>query len=368
MRKILFHLNSLSRGGTERVTVTLANYFAEAGMDVAVSTLWPDEHEYSLHHSVRRIHVGWTEADGKSGRLGKLRLNVRRIRALIHAEKPDVVIAMNREANYRTLAAAARGFKGTIVPVIISVRYVAQIQYGAVLDRLVQALLLPRMAGMVFQTQEQQAFFPRRIQKKSCVILNPLDKKFMDAPLPTTRKAEIVHASRLEARKNQAAIVRAFIRIHADYPDYTLTIYGGDSGDGTQQALADIIAAYDAAAYVRLAGASKKLEEEMKAAAMFVFNSDSEGLPNALMEAMALGLPVISSDCMGGGAKALIKDGINGLLIPMQDEAALEQAMRRLLADPEFAESLGCEARKINEICNVETIAGQWLDHIEGIL
>ena len=368
MRKILFHLNSLSRGGTERVTAILANYFAEAGMDVVVSTLWPDEHEYSLHHSVRRIHVGWTEADGKIGRLGKARLNVRRIRALIRAEKPDVVIAMNREANYRTLAAAAQGLRGTMVPVVISVRYVAQIQYSSVLDRLVQTFLFPRMAGVVFQTKEQQAFFPRRVQEKSCVILNPLDKKFVDSPLPTRRKAEIVHASRLEARKNQTAIIRAFIRIHADYPDYTLTLYGGDSGDGTQQKLESIIAGAKAHAYITLAGASDEPEQAMRTAAMFVFNSDSEGMPNALMEAMALGLPVISSDCLGGGAAALINDGENGLLIPMQDEAALEAAMRRLLADPELAESLGQEARKIGSICNVETIAGQWLDYIEGII
>jgi glycosyltransferase involved in cell wall biosynthesis len=115
-------------------------------------------------------------------------------------------------------------------------------------------------------------------------------------------------------------------------------------------------------------GASDSLEEEMSDAALFAFSSDWEGLPNALMEAMALGLPVAATDCPCGGPRTLIQNEINGLLVPIKDQKALEAAMNRLIEEPLFAEQLGENARLLGERANAKAIFMQWKEYIEEII
>jgi glycosyltransferase involved in cell wall biosynthesis len=351
-------VHSLIRGGTERVVSTLADWFAENGDEAIVATEEEASVEYPLHPAVRRVQVGLRPGD-EGGRFRQTLLRVKYLRELIKTEKPDIVLAFGRDYNYRALMAKTKG-----VPVIISIRNPPLESYRTWQHRAVMALLHPRAAGCVFQTAGQRAFFPKRTRQNSRIILNPLNPKYVGVLPPTERKKEVVHAGNLANFKNQAGIVRSFIRVHADYPEYVLKLYGRDRGEGTKENLERIIAENQAEGYVYLMGASDALERELADAAMFVFNSDWEGLPNSLMEAMALGLPVIATDCPTGGPAALISDGVDGLLIPIKDDNALEQAMRRLLADPIYAETLGKAARRIGERCRLETIARQWSDYI----
>jgi glycosyltransferase involved in cell wall biosynthesis len=282
---------------------------------------------------------------------------------LIKEEKPDVVLTFGRDMNFRALLAKTKG-----LPVIISIRNPPLESYRNWRHKMMMLLLHPRAAGCVFQTEGQRAFFPKRIRQNSRLILNPINSKYIGVAAPKERKKELVHSGTLADFKNQAGIVRSFIRLHADYPEYVLKLYGQDRGEGTKENLESIIAEHEAADYVKLMGASDALEKEMVDAAMFVFNSDWEGLPNSLMEAMALGLPVIATDCPCGGPAEIITNGVDGLLVPIKDEKALEEAMRRLLADPDYAEALGRAARKICERCNTEAIAQQWIDYINYVI
>ena len=108
-----------------------------------------------------------------------------------------------------------------------------------------------------------------------------------------------------------------------------LKIYGGDSGDGTKEQLEELIAERKAEDYVFLMGASDSLEKVLVNASVFAFSSDWEGLPNALLEAMALGLPIVATDCPCGGPRTVMKDGVNGLLVPIKDEEALAEGICR---------------------------------------
>lgn len=364
MNKIMFHLNCLERGGAERVVSNLANFLVNEGYEVIVATEWQGEVEYSLDERVRRIHVGLQEEDMKSSRLVKAWKRLIYLRRLILKEKPDVTLAFAHKAIYRALGATLF----TKEKVIIAVRINPIGNYDGILDKLLIPILYPRAAGAVFQTEEQRDFFPRYIRDKATVIFNPLNDKYILAEAPDEREKTVVHSGRLVDFKNQDLLIRAFIKVHEKHPDYQLKIYGGDSYDGTLQILEKTIRENHAGDYVRLMGSSDELEKELIKGAVYVLSSDYEGMPNALLEAMALGLPVVATDCPCGGPRAVIQDEVNGLLIPVRDLEAMAAAIDRLLVDRVFAEGLGKEARKIKEILNVSVIADQWKRYIETII
>ena len=98
---------------------------------------------------------------------------------------------------------------------------------------------------------------------------------------------------------------------------------------------------------------------------MFVSSSDYEGLSNSMLEAMAIGLPCVCTDCLGGGAREVIKDRENGLIVPMNDAEAMCRAMKEYIEDPALAEKCSLNAAAIREELSVEKITRQWLDIIE---
>ncbi len=364
MKKILFHLNCLEQGGAERVVSNLANQFANEDYEVIVATEWQGENEFKLDGRVRRIHVGLTPTDEQKNRIIQVLLRVKYLRQLIKKENPDITIAFAHKANYRTLMATI----GMKTPVIISVRTDPVGHYDALTDKIQIPLLFPRAAGCVFQTEGQRDFFPEYVRKKSRIILNPINPKYIGVEKPASRTKEVMHSGRLVDFKNQPLLINAFIKVHTKHPDYILKIYGGDSFDGTKEILEKIIAENNAQKYVKLMGASDTLEQDLVNGALYAFTSDWEGLPNALLEAMALGLPIVATDCPCGGPRTVMTDGVDGLLIPIKDEAALVEAMCRLIENPEFAESLGEQAGKISEKANGQAIIAQWRDYINELI
>ena len=362
-RKIAFHLNCLEQGGAERVVTNLANRFAREGYQVIIATEWYGENEFRIDPQVRRVHVGLREGDEKKHRLIQFLLRVRYLRRFLKEEKPDILIPFARKALYRGLMAAYF----VKIPVLISVRTDPAGHYEERSDKIQIPLLFPRADGCVFQTEGAKAFFAPRLQENSRIILNPINPKYIGVPEPAERTKTVVQSGRLVDFKNQPMLIRAFVEVHKKYPAYDLKIYGGDSFDGTKEILEQIIDENQAREYVHLMGASDSLEEEIKDAALFAFSSDWEGLPNALMEAMALGLPVVATDCPCGGPRTIMTHEVNGLLVPIKDQKAMEEGINRLIEDRELAERLGREARKIADRANDQAIYEQWRDYIEQL-
>lgn len=363
MPKIAFHLNCLEQGGAERVVTNLAHQFYAEGYEVLIATEWIGENEFQIDPGIRRVHVGLTEADEKKNRVLQVLSRVTNLRDFVKKEKPDVLIAFAQKANYRALMATI----GMKVPVIISIRTDPVGHYDSIADRIQIPLLFPRAAGCVFQTQGQREFFPEYTQKKSRIILNPINPKYIGVPKPEKRTKTVVQSGRLVDFKNQLMLIRAFVKVHEKHPDYDLKIYGGDSFDGTKELLEALIAEKHAESYVTLMGASDQLEKELVDAAVYAFSSDWEGLPNALLEAMALGLPIVATDCPCGGPKTVMQDGENGLLICVGDEAGMAEKICWLIEHPEEAERMGDNARKVAEIANGQAIFEQWRDYIDEL-
>lgn len=361
MNKILFHLNCLEHGGAERVVSNLANQFAREGYEVIVATEWEGEEEYQLDERVKRVHVGLKESDEKRSRISKALRRVVYLRKCILQERPDVTVAFARKAIYRALEATLF----TKEKVIIAVRTNPVGIYDGLMGKILIPVLFPRASGAVFQTVDQRDFFPKCVREKAVIIWNPVHDKYINTTMPDKRCKTVVHSGRIVDFKNQDMLIRAFLKVHEKHPEYDLKLYGGNSFDGTWEILENTIKENNAQDYVRLMGNSQTLEKDLIDGALFAFSSELEGLPNALLEAMALGLPVVATDCPCGGPRTVIQNEVNGLLVPIKNPKALEDGINRLIENPEFAEALGREAKKICEQLNGPAIIEQWRKYIE---
>ncbi len=361
MKKIMIHINSMGKGGAERVVSLLCAKFTEDGYEVVLATEWVAKEEYPLPSAVKRLHVGLTEAEEESGRLTKQYKRISRLRKAILEEKPAVVLAFCVKANYRALLAG----QGTGVPVVACVRNDPKVDYVGRINAVANKLLMNRAAGCVFQTEEARDFFDPVLQKKSVIIWNPVNEKYLQACAAAVPAKRVVTVGRLNRQKNQKLLVQAFARFAEKFPDYRLDIYGDDSGDGSREAIEACIREMGLEAAVRLCGTSSTLEKDLADAAMFVLSSDYEGMPNALMEAMALGLPVISTDCPCGGSRFWIKPEQTGLLTPVGDERELAAAMERLAADGNLRLSLGRQAREALQQARLDSVYLRWKTWLE---
>ncbi|MDE7478271.1 MAG: glycosyltransferase, partial [Lachnospiraceae bacterium] len=217
MKKIVFHLNCLERGGAERVVTTLSGQFAAHGYQVYIATEWTGEDEYETDPRVKRVHVGLDVKQERHNRVRRFTDRIFNLRRFIKKVKPDIVIAFARKANYRALTAAI----GTKIPVLISVRINPIGYYDFLSDKIQIPLLFRRAAGCVFQTPEQRDFFPAYVRKNSRIILNPINDKFIGNEIPEIAKKRmkvVVHSGRLVDFKNQCLLIRAFELVHKKHP------------------------------------------------------------------------------------------------------------------------------------------------------
>jgi len=362
--KILFHLTCLEQGGAERVVSNLSNRLVKDGYEIVVTTQWQGENEFVLDERVKRIHAGLRENDLNRSRIGKVLRRITYLRAIIKQEEPDVVISFLKGNNYRSLIANI----GTRIPNIVAVRNDPKSDYSTKADKILIPLLYPFADGAVFQTEEQRDFFPKHVRERAEVILNPVHNKYIHAELPQEKEKVVVQSGRLVGFKNQQLLVKAFVKVHEKYPDYKLKFYGRDAGDGTKESLEKLILENQAIDYITLMGASDELEKELPKAEVYAFSSYYEGLPNALIEAMALGMPIVATDCPCGGPRTLITHEHNGLLIPVNDENAMVKSICRLIEDKELAHKLGKNARKIAGRVNEDAIIRQWKDYINKVI
>lgn len=385
IKKIMFHVNSLGKGGAERVIVNLAGQFVKKGIDVIIATEWQAEDEYVPVSAVRRIDVGLTDAEEKLGRRKKQTIRKNRLRKLIVNERPDAVLAFCRNANYRAVLAAS----GTGVPCIVSVRNDPKVYYASVTQKIISKYLYGKAEGIVFQTDEAADFFRGKIQEKSRVILNPISENYLNLPKDAqlagdkdlnnkdvniegvNKRKSIVSVGRITDAKDQITLIKAYeklIGIDDIYKDYKLEIYGERGEDDTLDLLTKYIDEHKLGEQVVFMGLSSQLEKDIVDDYMFVLPSKYEGMPNALLEAMVLGLPVISTDCPCGGPRMLINDGDNGYLVPVGDVDCICDRMKTLVDDVDKARSMGKKAAEVVDKVLPEVIADEWLGYVKALI
>ena len=220
-----------------------------------------------------------------------------------------------------------------------------------------------RADGAVFQTEDARSAYPQLIRNKGTVIPNPLKS---DLPQPYTgeRNKTITTFCRISAQKNLPLLLDAFALLHKDHPDSRLCIIGDSfnaEGDTIKAGIQQRMDEEFSDGSVELQPFRDHVHEGILQDAMYVNSSDYEGISNAMLEAMAIGMPVVCTDCPIGGARATIRDGENGLLVPIGDVQAVYTAMKRIFEDRELSYSLSRNAVSIREDLSLSNIAGRWL-------
>jgi len=217
--------------------------------------------------------------------------------------------------------------------------------------------LFRKADGIILQTEDSKTFFPKKTTKKAVVLPNPLNPEFMKDLYEGEKEKKIVMVGRIDSNKNQKMVIDAFAPIAHKYPDYKLEIWGdGEDYDS----LKDYISSIKLEKQISMPGATRDVKEKIEKAGVYILSSKTEGMPNSLMEAMALGLCCISTDCPCGGPKILIQDGVNGLLTPVKDVDAMTKAMDKVLGNPEYAAKLGKQAAEIRKTLSPKKVNEQW--------
>lgn len=363
--KIAFLFGSMARGGAERVIASLANTYCKEGDDVSIITLDNTSSGYQLDERVKHVRLNLA---GKSrSKLEALSRNLRIIRHLreeVLCKQYDAVIAFDLRLTVLLQCAVPFGRKFKIIS---SERANPNQRKLPKIVRLCYDWFIPRVDGFVFQTERVSLCYPKKLRQIGTVIHNGIFPEILPAgDLPNTerRYKDICAIGRLSHQKGYDILLQAFATFWKSHPEHHLHIYGEGK---LRQEISTQILQLGLGACVTLHGSTPDVMFQVADMGMFILSSRYEGMPNALMEAMACGLPCIAADCDFGPAE-LLHDGENGLLVPVEDPNALANAMSRIADDKDLASRLSENARNIRITHNGGRIAQQYHDYITSVI
>ena len=322
-RKVFFVTNGLPGGGAERVMSVVANYLDDRKYDVSFIMLRKVEEAYELNSGIKRYY---REKKRNGDFLGEIKY--------IHQfEKKNPGAVFISFFTYQSLYTILASI-GTKAQVIVSERNDPEKTVSGKKMKLIRDILYgcANCNSVVFQTEGAKSYFNNKIQSKGSIILNPIRNNLPKHSREENNK-RIVSIGRLNSQKNYTLLIEAFALFCQRYNDYRLEIH-----------------------------------EKISNATMFVMSSDYEGLSNALLEAMAMGMPCISTDSPPGGARMVITDGENGLLVPVGNKKKLTEAMDLIASNMDFAEKMGKKAAKMREMLSEEKICNQWEKLIDSVI
>jgi len=352
---IAFYIGDLGRGGAERVMVNLARFFKLEGYEVYLVTKTVADKEYEVPEGVTRIVADITAEEESSSRILNLIKRIIKLRKVWKKIKPDVIVSFIRKNNLMAIISSLL----MNIPVLVSIRTDPKLELEG-LEK-ISFFVFKFADGIICQTSQAKEYLPKKLQKKAVILPNSLTKEFIRSEYKEKQKKEIVTIGRMIYYKNQTMLLDIFKEIMGDYPQWSLHLYG----EG--EMLKELTDKY-ACDRIIFHGKVENIIERMEPASIFALPSDQEGIPNALFEAMALGLACISTDCPCGGPGDLIEDGVNGYLVPVNGKDEMKKRLLELLDSEEKRVELGRNSIKISEILNPDKVNKQWKEYITRFL
>ncbi len=399
-KHIAMYIGSLNKGGAERVMVNLAEYFFGRGYHVTLITTYLADDEYEVPHG----NWSLTEKDGfiktevlnqddelkyvylkkendgidrvftalmpdeRGGRLANFKRRISKLRNTFKEINSDIILSFLGKNNVMAINAA----RGLGIPVVVSVRSNPSREYGSKGLNLSMNMLFPKAAGVVVQTTGAKEYFKDSIQKKCRILPNSIHPDFINKEIVPfeNRTKTIVSVGRLDDNKNQILLIKAFAKIADKHSDYRLVIYGDGPSKNKFMDEAKSLGLLDKNIFFM--GNVSGVADKIKESEIFVLSSKQEGMPNALIEAMALGLCCISTDCPCGGPKDLINTKENGILIPMgSDDAMVESlsnALSEVIADRELSKKMSEAAVSVRQEYSPDRINLMWEEYFEELM
>ena len=357
--RITLVISDVGGGGAEGVLAGIANYWAERAHEVMLITVASakDDNIFPLHPGVRRIGL---RLMGDSSHVVAAGWNnfrrLKRLRQAIKVSHPDVVLSFIDKTNVLTLAASL----GLGIPVIVSERNDPRHHnIGTVWARL-RHLLYPQATAVVVQTDGARIWAERFLKSHMVhVIPNAVSVPDIARNGRTELKPpgwRIAAMGRFVPQKGLDVLLKAFAQCARKHPDWSLIIVGEG---GERKRLEALAIELGVANRVSMPGRMQHPWRTLCRADLFVLSSNYEGFPNALMEAMACGLPAISTDCPSG-PREIIRDGVDGLLVSPNDVPALAGAMDRLMVNPTERQRFGARAPEVVERFSRDKIMSLW--------
>ncbi len=351
--KILIVNQDIGYGGAEKMLVFVANALSDAGNEVVFYTFRNDCVYQRLSPKVIHTHFGTEE---KTGFISSLK-TIWSLHKFIKHGCFDVSVAFLSPAQLRLSLASI--FART--KILFSHRadpyqksQMKGLKYKVA--GLLNSLTFRNADYYVFQTDMARDYYPEAIRKRSVVICNPINPLLRTEERSVGKiKKTIVNVARHEIKqKRQDVLIEAFNMFNQLHSDYVLELYG----DGEDTEIVQRLAKSNS--NITVGGATKQVAEKIQNAAMFVLTSDYEGIPNALLEAMSLGVPCISTDCSPGGASMLIDSSEKGIVVNCGDVDALANAMAYMADNVEKAERMGQNGMYVNDEYSSIVIAKKW--------
>lgn len=349
--KIVFFIGSLYGGGAERVTCNLASYLVQKGHQVEILTMSETKDTYELDDRVTTKTL--LPLDRKEKKIWNILVRFPRLWKYMRVTDNDIYVVMLPKTTILFLA-----FRWMTKAKVVAAERVDPAAYSKMIGRILKRYA-HRADGFVFQTDDAKAWYGEAVKKcKTEVIPNAINPEFIRPPYVGEKRKVIAGVGRLCNQKNFPLLIEAFSMIADEFPEYRLVIYGEGNKRSELEKMIEELGIKDR---VVLSGYISNVADEMERNALFVLSSDFEGMPNALMEAMALGIPCISTDCPCGGPRFLIQDRVNGILVPVNDIIKLADAIKELLRDKVLSDKMGEKALEIRDRLSPEKIYLQWL-------
>ena len=381
--KITFLTASLGSGGAERVVSLLANRMSEMGHQVEIICLMYDDVYYQTKPEVKLTVVPRVCPGSLIKRLFWLRRYVQK-------SGTEVCVAFTEGVYCATICALL----GTGIPVIASERL--DPHYMSWQRNLLKKIFLPHAAWLVVQTESIKAYFPKRIKKKTSVIYNPVREEVFENPskdsrvqsskckgtasydysshdfchnsskqtsltdlvvpkIQSSKLNRIISVARLYPQKNQKMMIEAFAKIAGEFPDWQLVIYG----EGPERnSLELLVKSLQLEGRVLLPGRTEHVIDELRISKIFCLSSDYEGMSNSMIEAICVGLPVVSTKV--SGTEELITNGVDGFLVGVGNDKELANIFRRLLNDEGLRNRIGQSCMKKSSLFSIDSIVEQW--------
>lgn len=344
--KITFITDTLSSGGSERVMSVIAN---ELSKDNVVEIICIRLHTvfYPLENNVK---VTFADDYCRKSYLHKFFW-------LRHYVDRDSIVVAFMVPVYVFVLAALLFSK---VRIIVSERN--DPDAASLMRRLLRYTLLWRADRLVVQTTNIARKMPLYCQNKIDIIYNPISEKYISgSALNCSKENLIVSIGRLSPQKNQKMMIDGFCELLRQHPEYRLEIYG-------EGEIHDEIEAYikekGAEGKILLMGRNSNLQDVLPKAKMFVLTSDYEGMSNAMIEAMFVGLPVVTTAV--SGTEELIENGKNGIIVPIRSKEAFTNAICRLASNEDLMKEMAQEAVKIKDKVTKDAIIKKWRRLLSG--